>query len=995
MSLHRSFGGAAVAALLAIAALAPADAGAAACAGGMTVAGQPVTGDDCVTAGDGSITITNPKFGTAAAITLKGLNNTNGKMILNAAKTAMAPENVAIPLQLSVGTKPVMFGVFNVGNFELCDIQPAAPPEDPTLTAVPPDPDAKGVQARVKDEAGKTAGAVFQPAGVGCRTIPAFKLDFSSFNELTKILGLDLGKFSAKIPTVAGFDDLKGGRIFTSIPLKLPKTFDQEVDEGGTKKSVPSFIALGIEVSVDEGVKPTSTGFRINRSIPFGKLGIPGVSVDQLSGVIDPSIDRFGGQFHLNLPGNRALGAQLQLEAGKITQLGGDVTLPVPIPLGPANITSLGGTFTQAQSVSGPGGVTRSAPATIQGRAKFTVGPALGSASPLQGDVSLTIAGPSYKLAGVLSTAFGNKQVKLGEAKVLLVTDPFRFEAEASATIFDIITAHAFVGIVPQHFTALGEAKIVVPADIKFIGGQTLGGFQMALSEVGVGALITIDPPVFDPFSVGLGTNFSPFKLKKINSIAPFITVTPTAKLVTERASTDPIALAAAQKKVKLPKGLNQVIVTVVGTKRVPRGVKLTSAGGKLKPVSLGTGEKSVELGLVKPPKGELTVKSRDKLARIVVSRIKPFPYLDPTAGFGSQPNGPIAAGQPAHVCWKIKNAPKGAVVDIFEDQNGNLGTGRQLANGRPATGCFDVPTGDFEPGRHWVYGGVRVGSQPLNQRYWPIPITITDPTALPAPGNLTVTPTADGANVAWSEVDGASSYVVRAEPVDDQRGEPIEQDVAGTASSAELSLRGAKDWNIFVQAIDASAGHGNLAGPVAVTPTDGVLLAGKPNGVAEVGKPWAFQLETGPGVTLKLISGPAGMTLVGNSAQLRWTPAKQAGAAAPQQFVVEGCKGDRCVQRTFYISAYSKGFAPFGPARGFQVTPNVVKTGALVTIRAQGIDAKPVVKIDGKAVKGVKVLNAGALEFKAPKLAAGAHDVSLKIGSDAEERKVGALVVF
>ena len=292
-------------------------------------------------------------------------------------------------------------------------------------------------------------------------------------------------------------------------------------------------------------------------------------------------------------------------------------------------------------------------------------------------------------------------------------------------------------------------------------------------------------------------------------------------------------------------------------------------------------------------------------------------------------------------MCWKIKNAPKGAVIDLFEDQNGNLGTGRQLATGRPATGCFDVPTGDFEPGRHWVYGSVRIGSQPLDQRYWPIPITITNPAALPAPANLTVTPTADGASVAWSEVDGASSYVVRAEPVDDQRGEPIEQDVVGTASSADLSLRGAKDWNVFVQAIDNGAKRGNLAGPVAVTPTDGVVLAGKPNGVAEVGKPWAFQLETSPGVALKLISGPPGMAIVGSSAQLRWTPAKVAGAAAPQQFVVEGCKADRCVRRTFNISAYAKGYAPFGPARGFQVTPNVVKKGVTVTIRAQGIDAE------------------------------------------------------
>ena len=33
-----------------------------------TVAGQPVTGDECNTGGDGTITITNPKFGTSGAV---------------------------------------------------------------------------------------------------------------------------------------------------------------------------------------------------------------------------------------------------------------------------------------------------------------------------------------------------------------------------------------------------------------------------------------------------------------------------------------------------------------------------------------------------------------------------------------------------------------------------------------------------------------------------------------------------------------------------------------------------------------------------------------------------------------------------------------------------------------------------------------------------------------------------------------------------------------
>jgi hypothetical protein len=43
-----------------------------------------------------------------------------------------------------------------------------------------------------------------------------------------------------------------------------------------------------------------------------------------------------------------------------------------------------------------------------------------------------------------------------------------------------------------------------------------------------------------------------------------------------------------------------------------------------------------------------------------------------------------------------------------------------------------------------------------------------------------------------------------------------------------------------------------------------------------------------------------------------------------------------------------------------------------------------------------VRRINAGTLEFRAPRgLRRGGHEISLKIGSDAAERKPGALVVI
>jgi hypothetical protein len=647
--------------------------------------------------------------------------------------------------------------------------------------------------------------------------------------------------------------------------------------------------------------------------------------------------------------------------------------------------------------VTSPGGSKTTTPRSLQGRAKFTVGPAAGGGNPFQGDMSLTLAGPSVKLAGNLFAVVAGKQIKLGDARVLIAVKPARFEAEANATLFDIIQAHIFVGIVPQHFTALGEAAVTVPKEIKVIGGKRLGGFSLALSEVGVGSVITLDPPFIKPFAIGVGTTFKPIKFKFIDSIQQFITVKPSAAAARAAAAAGrgPVALSAAQRTLRLPRTAGDVIVSVTGKRRVPRNVRLRMAGRRLKVVRIGSGAKAAQFAIARPPAGRLTVSSPDALSRIDVGRVKEFPYLDPSPGFGTQPKGPITAGQAAKVCWKIKHAPRGAVVDLFEDQNGNLGTGRSIATGRQATGCFDVPTAGLEPGRHWVYGVVRVGNQPLNQRYWPVPLTIVDPSALPAP-SMALVPTADGASVVWAPVPGAGSYIVRAEPADEYDGEPIEQDAAATSLSADLSLRGASKWNVTVQAVRSGGGRGNASAPQSVSPTDPVVLAGKPNGVAQVGKLWAFQLEVFGGVKLRLVKGPRGMRLLGGGvAQLRWTPSRSAGTSAPQEFTVEGCKDTRCVTRTFNVSAYPKGFAPFGPARGFQVTPNVLRArgGELVTIRAQGIDGRAVVKIDGKAVRRVRRLNSGALEFRAPRLRRGAHEISLKIGADATERKPGAVV--
>ena len=146
------------------------------------------------------------------------------------------------------------------------------------------------------------------------------------------------------------------------------------------------------------------------------------------------------------------------------------------------------------------------------------------------------------------------------------------------------------------------------------------------------------------------------------------------------------------------------------------------------------------------------------------VVRVQDFPYLDPSAGFGSQPRGPVTAGQPARVCWKIKNAPKGALVDLFEDQNGNLGTGRRSPTGvRPRAASTSRPPASSRAGTgSTAWSASATAAQPA---LLADPDHDRRPGRAPAPANVSVTATPTVRGVSWGAVDGAAGYVVRPTP--------------------------------------------------------------------------------------------------------------------------------------------------------------------------------------------------------------------------------------
>jgi hypothetical protein len=963
-------------------------ASAAACAADLQVAGIPVTGSDCTQFGDGRIKVTAPKLLGGGAVNITTTTGAVANMVISLDKTSMVGENPGVPLRVNVGTNPVAAGGLTVGKFQVCDLAPAQ--------NVPP----TGTISPLVGSGGGLDDVV--PAEVGCRITQAIKLDASSLSFAGNLVGLGLDTLKNR-PLILGLDDVKGGRVFGTFAIKLPASVvgDHSIRVG-----------VGAEFSKDQGFKPTSLAAQINDArIP---LIVPGVFLQQAGLSYDTSLNRLSAQAQVVIvPIKFLITSNLSVQNGSLQQLGANLVFQPPLHVTNSMLfDSFGFNFQAGGSVTLPTGGTVTAPARLSGSTSFLIGPPGISSLPgtpenlaklIRGFVTVTVGGPQVNLHGDLF-AFGTA-VKLGSANVLVSSSPFRFEASATVDLFksssgfsalQFLHGNVFLGIGDSGaFTALGQVSVKVPDIVPVVGGAELGGVQALISNKAAAAVLTIDPPLLPPFTGGAAFVFNGLKFELISDLTPFITVTPTASSARVKGER-PVVHAADLKNLQFPGGLAGAIVRVDGAGKPPSAVKFTPPSGKAQVVKLSTTGNSAYYGIAKPAAGGWQVSSPDAITSLTVSRIDPTPYLDPAPGWGSRPRGKVIAGNSVPVCWHIKHAPADASVDIFEDQNGHLGTGRTLAEGLGTDGCFSFSTAGLEPGKHWVYGVVRSGGAPLSARYWPIGIDVLDPHRLPGPSGVKVKATDDGAQVTFKANPQAAGYVVRATQVDED-ADPVQATVGALSKpGVKLSLRGARRWSVQVQAFDLTDAIGNPSKTKLVSPSKPLIASGTPNGAAVVGKRWAFQLNLGEGVRAKRLAGPSGLT-VSSKGLARWRPSKAAAALEPQVLRIRACLGKRCVIREFKLSAYATGTAPGGPARGFQVAPNVVspRGGDTITIYAQGIDEHAVVKIDGHAVRGVKKLNELAVEVKTPRLKPGPHDVSLRIGGDAEELKRGAIVAL
>ena len=952
-------------------AIAATPAAAAPCATGLTVRGVPVTGDDCVTGGDGSIVITDPRFLTGGAVKI------TGRMVLNAGRSEMVQEQTTIPLALSVGDRPAFAGKFRVGLVRLCDLR--------TPTTTTPSTGGPFQASQIENP------LVLLPNETGCRDATGIQVTEGVAQLTEQLAALKLENVDAK--PIFGMDDLRGGRIFGMFGALLNKN-------GKIPGLSPFRIGVGAEVSANEGLRPTGAGFTYSGTYRV----IPGVNIGNPSLAVDVPLRRYSGFMQMVILQQFFAEAGVSIDSGELSSLSLGLGLAPAIGIGPppilppVRLKSISASFERGSTTTRPGAGTVSSPVRLKGAIGFDAGPPLGFVDErfFTGNVALTIAGPAMELRGQV---FGLQQkLKLGDARLLVAFQPFRFEAEANAELtlrvrnknLTFVRGQLFLGVTSNAFTALGTVLIQIPDEVPLAGGQTLAGASAVISNKAAAAGLVFDPPLVAPRFIGVALTYNPVDLSLVNSLQQFITVTPSGSL--ERGSSGSLD---AQRLV-LPRAAT-LTVDVVGRTRAPRSVRVIGPGGRVvTPAGQATLGNARILQLTDVRPGRYRIVSPDTITKIGVARPATFTHLDPRDGYGTRPRPPVAQGTPVNVCWDVRNAPEGAVVDLFEDTNGERGTGRDIAVDQPLSGCFSVPTDGLEPGKHWVYGVVRDGDAPITAQYWPLGITVTDPDGLAPPTGLRVTRTADGAKVRFGAVAGADGYIVRARADGDPfpANETVVPVGEGTTVDATISLRGAKRWFVSVQAVLDDGTRGNISREIAVSPTQPVVLDGEPTGLARVGKPWAFQLETEGLTRLRLVKSPPG-TRLRRDGLVTWRPSAKAGRSEAVTFSVQGCRGSRCLTREFRVAAYQANWNPAGPPRGFRVLGNVVRGGERLGLRVSGVSGPVVVKIDGKRVPA-RVRDGITIIATVPKgLAKGAHDVSLQIGNDPVETREGALVVL
>ena len=224
-------------------------------------------------------------------------------------------------------------------------------PSRPPLGDAPAgeNPDLSGADERVEGEDGSTSATLFVPRGVGCRQLPAFKLDFSTFGARRALAGRHR-EVQREGPDGRRLRRREGRPRLHGAPSSCRRLRHGDLRE-----------------------RPEEEGPDVRRARrgAVGQRGAEAVLRRVQAQPADPArhsrararaAERRGGPDQRPLrrrlrppPARRKfLGANVAFRNGDLEALGGDVALPVPVPLfgGAITVTSIGGTFQGEKTTS-------------------------------------------------------------------------------------------------------------------------------------------------------------------------------------------------------------------------------------------------------------------------------------------------------------------------------------------------------------------------------------------------------------------------------------------------------------------------------------------------------------------------------------------------------------------------------------------------------------------------------------------------------------------
>lgn len=601
---------------------------------------------------------------------------------------------------------------------------------------------------------------------------------------------------------------------------------------------------------------------------------------------------------------------------------------------------------------------------------------------------------PAFAQGAAPYADFLKHAVEFAEAHA--VFDPPMFWVDGSWRVDQtgFIRANFGLGFDPPHFTGEGGVEFRVPENSPIFPGKSLGGAQGLVSDkAGAGqATFRVCAPKWlgggcIRYFVGAALLWHSLNFQFGHNVDDYRTVgNSTVMALGERG----VVRSAVDSFIVAP-GVEFAAIRLRGAQGVP-DVRLESpaVGGNRLSLTLGGSDdpgnatgalayavpdrNEVVFVVAKPPAGTWRIDTRGGVAvtAVELGRGLPDPELSPTSGL------PTKASTSVELRWATTNPGQGATVDLWAERTGEASV--LIAAEQPATGATAWRLDRVPAGNYTVKATLSRDGVPLQTRFWPGVVGVTDVEGPPAPARAVAIAAAPGAHVRWTPAARAEAYRVVARPVPASAGEVVELGVQASELQTAVALTPGLRYTVAVQTVDRNSRRSPeiAAGIVEVTGAAAPpLLAGEPAN-AQIGAPWGFapivENLAGGAVTLRLVRGPRGMRVRGKD--VLWTPRTQGRHA----FVLEARnEAGQARRRTFEALVAPRGMALAAPARGIAVRPTsvIARRATTLTLAAGRIGAATVL-LDGRRVASRRI-DAETRRITVRCLRAGVHRLEIR----------------